>query len=99
MENDRRQFRSLAGLPARLTVEQSAAILGFQVHDMQTLMSAGLLRPLGQPVRNSTKYFAAVELEGLWADVKWLGKATNAIQTHWREKNGTSPMPSGKSQS
>ena len=98
MENDRRHFRSLAGIPARLTVEQTAAILGFQVHDMQTLMSAGLLRPLGQPARNSTKYFAAVELEALWSDVKCLAKATNVIQAHWREKNGTAPIPSGKSQ-
>ena len=78
-------------LPARLTVEQAAGLLGFQPHDLPILVGAGLLRPLGRPSPNSIKYFATVELEALRQDIKWLARATDAIQSRWRRKNGTRP--------
>lgn len=88
MEQEPRPFKSFVGLPARLNAEQAAAILGFQPHDMSVLIAAGLLKPLGKPVQNSVKYFATADLEGLRQDVRWLGRATDAVQARWRRKNG-----------
>lgn len=89
MEQEPRPFKSFVGLPARLNAEQAAAILGFQPHDMSVLIAAGLLKPLGKPVQNSLEHFATAELEGLRQDVRWLGRATDAVQARWRRKNGT----------
>jgi hypothetical protein len=88
MEQEPRPFKSFVGLPARLNAEQAEAILGFQPHDMPVLIAAGLLKPLGKPVQNSVKYFATADLENLRQDVRWLGRATDAVQTRWRRKNG-----------
>ena len=90
MEQEPRPFKSFVGLPARLNAEQAAAILGFQPHDMSVLIAVALLKPLGKPVQNSVKYFATADLEGLRQDVRWLGRATDAVQARWRRKNGAS---------
>jgi hypothetical protein len=72
-------------LPARLNVAQTAAILGFTPYDIPKLVSAEKLQPLGNGARNCVKYFAAVEIEKLSRDMKWLDQATAAISR--REKN------------
>ena len=77
----------MAEPPARLTVEQVAWILNCQTFDISILVSARLLRPLGNPRRNSVKYFAAAEIRELAKDRVWLAKMTNTIQQHWRESN------------
>jgi len=66
-------------LPARLNVEQTAVVLGFAAHDIPVLTREGLLKPLGGGARNCVKYFAAVEIEKLSRDTKWLDRATKAI--------------------
>jgi hypothetical protein len=76
-------------LPARLDAAQTAALLGFQPHDIPVLTSSGLLKPLGRPAPNSIRYFAAVEIDRLREDREWLDKATRAIGRHWQEKNQT----------
>lgn len=87
MHPEQRQFLSLAVAPARLNVQETSWYLGFQEHDIAVLIASGLLRPLGRPRPNSVKYFAVVDLERLRSDSKWLGKATEALQAHWRRKN------------
>ncbi|MCP5521854.1 MAG: hypothetical protein H7A46_09945 [Verrucomicrobiales bacterium] len=87
MSPEHKTFLTLAFTPARLDAEQAAWYLGFHPHDVPTLVATGLLRPLGKPSPNGTKYFATVELESLRADPKWLGKATDAIQSRWRDQN------------
>jgi hypothetical protein len=72
-------------LPARLNVEQTAVVLGFHDHDIPDLIKHQLLKPLGKGARNCVKYFAAVEIEKLSRDMKWLDQATAAISR--REKN------------
>lgn len=62
-------------LPARLTLPQVAAILGFQPHDIPVLTSKKLLRALGRPRENITKYYAVREVELLGSDSAWLSKA------------------------
>jgi len=78
---------SVLRLPARLGTDETAALLGFSPHDIPTLIAAGLLQPLGKPVPNSPKFFAACVVEELRASPEWLDKATEAVSHHWREKN------------
>ena len=89
MNSEQLQLLNLAVLPARLSAEQAAHLLGFQAHELTVLLAAKLLRPLGRPAANSAKYFATVELEQLRQDLKWLAKATDAVQSRWRQKNRT----------
>ena len=41
--------------PARLNVEQTADLLGFEKDDLALLTRAGLLAPLGNPTTNAVK--------------------------------------------
>src|SRR5580765_2484736 len=75
-------------LPARLDARQTASLLGFQVHDIPVLIAAKLLEPLGKPVPNAPKYFAACVLEELRNNSDWLDRASRAVSRHWRVKNG-----------
>jgi len=75
-------------LPARLDVTATAKLLGFAEHDIQILMSAGKLKPLGDPARTAPKWFAAVEIIRLATDQDWLHKATKELAKYWRHKRG-----------
>ena len=96
MNPEQKEFMSLLMPPARLSQEQTAWYLGFQAHDIPTLVAAGLLKPLGKPVPNGLKYFASVELQRLRDDAKWLARASDAIADHWRRKNRTSTGSLGR---
>lgn len=74
------------GLPARLNVGMTAKLLGFAEHDIQILMAAGKLTPLGSPAPNAPKWFAAVEMIRLAGDRSWLHKATHEVSKYWRNK-------------
>jgi hypothetical protein len=75
-------------LPARLDVKQTASLLGFQPHDIPVLVAAKLIQPLGKPVPNAPKYFAACVLEELRGNPDWLDRATRAVSRRWQLKNG-----------
>jgi hypothetical protein len=75
-------------LPARLNVEQTAKILGFPAHSIPVLVNKGLLKPLGQPVQNSVKYFGTIEVETICNDIQWLHQATAVVGDSWRVGNG-----------
>lgn len=89
----KRQFDSwlnntrLTEIPARLDSPQAAKLLGFQEHDIPILVSEGLLKPLGKPVPNATKYFAACQMEALAQNPDWLNAATQTVYDYWKEKN------------
>jgi hypothetical protein len=88
MKEDQHRFLSIMGqLPARLNVEQAAWALGCQSHDVPILVSARLLRPLGNPPPNGIKYFATGEVLEQAKDRSWLTKLTNTINQHWQKKN------------
>lgn len=74
-------------LPARLTTGETAAILGFQEHDIAPLISARLLTPLGKPAPNSSKYFASVDVLHAAGDREWLSQATRALARYWQGRN------------
>jgi hypothetical protein len=73
-------------LPARLDVTATAKLLGFAEHDIQILMAARKLTPLGDPAPNAPKWFAAVEIIQLAADRDWLHRATKELSKYWRNK-------------
>lgn len=87
MNPERERFLNLKTTPARLNAEETAWFLGFNPHDIPVLVGAGLLKPLGNPNENSSKFFALVTLREICGDAKWLGRATNAMMQHWRRKN------------
>ena len=73
-------------LPARLDVAATARLLGFAEHDIQILMGAGMLTPLGDPAPNAAKWFATIKLIRLATDPEWLHKATKVVTRYWRQK-------------
>jgi hypothetical protein len=88
MNEDQQRFLSLAGqLPARLTAEQAARVLGCQCHDIAILVASRLLKPLGSPPPNGVKYFARADLLETAKDKAWLVKMTVAINWHWQMQN------------
>jgi hypothetical protein len=88
MRDDHHRFLTLLGnLPARLTAEQTAWVLNCQLHDMPILVSARLLKPLGNPPPNGIKFFATTEIIELAKDQKWLARVTATINQHWHNQN------------
>ncbi len=73
--------------PGRLDAAQTAVLLGCQEHDIPILVNRGLLEPLGNPIQNARKYFAAVHVLALAQDPVWLNKATKILYQHWAGKN------------
>jgi hypothetical protein len=49
-------------------------------------MSSGKLTPLGDPAPNAPKWFSAVAIIRLAADMDWLHKATKDVAKFWRQK-------------
>lgn len=87
LSKDLFEFLNLRRLPARLTTAETAATLGFRLHDIAPLISSRLLTPLGKPVPNAPKYFAATDVRALAEDREWLDRATKVITRHWKKKN------------
>jgi len=88
MRDDQHQFLTLLGrLPARLTSEQTAWVLNCQAHDIPALIAAKLLKPLGSPPANGTKYFATADLLEVSKDSHWLARMSATIYQHWQMKN------------
>jgi hypothetical protein len=87
MNPDRLSFMSFPRAPGRFTAEEAAWYLGFSTHDIPVLVSNKLLKPLGSPPQNGTRYFAFPDLEKVRLDSKWLDRASAALVRHWRKKN------------
>jgi hypothetical protein len=88
MRDDQHQFLQLFRQPpARLTAEQAAWALNCQPHDIPVLVSARLLKPLGNPPPNGVKFFATADILELVQDRNWLVRVSTAIYQHWHRKN------------
>ncbi|PYJ82511.1 MAG: hypothetical protein DME22_18520 [Verrucomicrobia bacterium] len=87
MQQEMERFLNLRNIPARVTAEQAAGILGIAPHEIPILMSRGLLKPLGHPPPNGQKFFLSAILQDSRRDEKWWGKACDAITEYWRYKN------------
>lgn len=82
--------------PARMNATQAAWYLGFESHEIAMLVGEGLLKPLGHPARNATKFFATQTLDQLRRDEKWLARATDAIADYWRQQNARKRAACGR---
>ena len=87
MNQDKKDFLALPISPARVTLTETAWLLGFSEQDISVLVSVGLLKPLGHPPPSGSKYFAATDLQVLRNDTRWLARASDAIVNHWKKKN------------
>ena len=87
MNQEKREFLSLAIPPARVNITEASWLLGFTEHDISVLISGGLLKPLGHPPASGSKYFAMTELQTLRSDTRWLAKASDATVNYWKKKN------------
>ena len=87
------EFLGWKVIPARLDAIRTAWFLGFDPHEIPMLVTAGLLKPLGHPARNSTKFFATETLEQFRRDEKWLARASDAIANYWRDRNARRQNP------
>ena len=74
-------------LPACLTVEGVAQILGFARHAIPILVRVGLLRPVGSGRRNTVKFYHREAVLAHARDEQWLAQAVDAIRDHWRARN------------
>jgi hypothetical protein len=97
---ERERFLNLRHFPARMTIEEVAAFFRMSPHDIPVLVANDLLKPLGDPVQSSVKYFATAVLQELAQNVEWLHQATATLQGHWAMKNARrsgnaefSPLP------
>jgi len=94
VKDDQLRFLALLGQPpARLTAEQAGWVLNCQPHDIPALIHARLLKPLGNPSSNGTKYFATADLLETAKDRSWLVKMTTAIIAHWQKQNAKKGRP------
>jgi len=93
ISNEIAQFLNLRRLPARLTLAQTAVILGIGEHDVTCLIKAKVLRPLGNPESNAPKFFAGRHVEELAHDCEKMDKVVKVISKHWREKNHPQTKP------
>lgn len=88
MRDDQHRFLMLLGQsPARLTAEETAWVLNCQPHDVPVLVAAKLLKPLGNPMPNTVKYFATADLLEQMKERNWLVRVTSTISGHWQKKN------------
>ena len=87
LNSDLKAILNLARLPARLNMAQTAACLGFKPHDIPVLAARGFLKPLGDPMPNSDKYYARARVLERLDDEEWLSLATAALSQHWQDKN------------
>ena len=68
----------------------------FEPHQITILIGQGMLKPLGHPARNSTKFFATETLDQLRRDEKWLARATDAVAEYWRQQNARTRSACGR---
>jgi hypothetical protein len=87
------QFLNLRRLPARLSAQQAAWVLGLRPHSIQILVSYRLLKPIGTPARNEAKFFATTYVLRLAEDYGWQDLSTATLQEHWKVKNQRRSKP------
>jgi hypothetical protein len=87
MNPERKEILNLVSLPGRINATETAFRLGFEPEHISVLVSAGQLKPLGNPPPGSVKFFLAVEIEQKKNDAKWMNKASEFIRLKIKDKN------------
>jgi hypothetical protein len=86
-------------LPARLTIEQVAQLLGFQVYEILILVRLGKLKCVSHPGRNSRKFFHCQYVMKLGEDGDFIEKSTKVIAKVVRENNRKMTKPESETMS
>ena len=74
-------------LPARLTIEQVALLLGFQVYEILILVRQGKIKCVNHQSRNSRKYFHGQYILTLSEDGDFVEKASRLVAKVVRDNN------------
>ncbi len=82
-------------LPARLNVEDVAPLLRTTEEGVYILTALKLLKVLGHPRRNCTKYYARDYILRLTHDENWLSRMTDALVNFKWDKNHGTPQKLG----
>ena len=75
MNAERRDFLNLVSPPARINASEAAWKLGFEPDHIPILVSAGLLKPVGNIPPGGVKFFLRSVIEQNMNDDKWMTKA------------------------
>jgi hypothetical protein len=87
MNPERKEILNLVSLPGRLNASETAFRLGFEPDHIPILVTAGQLKPLGNPPPGAVKFFLTVEIEQKKGDARWLNKATELVRLKIKDKN------------
>ena len=82
-------------LPARLTVQQVALMLNTTDEGVYVITARKLLKPLGHPPRNGTKYYAKAQVQKLALDDAWLARMSDTLVRFKWEKNHAKEKAAG----
>ena len=82
-------------LPERLTVQQVARMLNTTDEGVYVITARKLLKPLGNPPRNGTKYYAKAQVRRSCADDGWLGRISAALVKFKWDKNHAKEKAAG----
>jgi hypothetical protein len=87
MNPERKEILNLISLPGRINAAETAVRLGFEPEHIPILVSAGVLKPLGNPPPGAMKFFLAADVEQKKNDLKWMNKASELIRLKIKDKN------------
>jgi hypothetical protein len=74
-------------LPARLTIDQVASLLGFQVYEILILIRQGKIKSINHDSRNSRKYFHGQYILRLSEESDFIEKASKLVAKVVRNNN------------
>jgi hypothetical protein len=74
-------------LPARLTIEQVAKLLGFQIYETLILVKLGKIKCVNHQSRNSRKFFHGQYILKLVEDGDFVEKASKLVAKVVRDNN------------
>ena len=87
MNPERKEILNLVSLPGRMNAAEAAWRLGFEPDHIPILVTAGQLKPLGNPPPGAVKFFLTAEIEQKKGDARWMNKATELIRLKVKDKN------------
>jgi hypothetical protein len=80
----------------RIASEEVAAVIPCRKDQIPVLIGKGLLRPLGTPADNATRWFSLCAVQvSLW-DEAWLSEVTRVLSARDAERNALKLKPSAR---
>ena len=86
-DSDKITFLNLVLKPGKVDYVRAGYILDMQPSAIRTLVSRGVLKPLGKNGKTEHKYFSTPTIVRYANDEKWMDQAMSLLQDHWSDKN------------